>query len=260
MAWLPKASYEYAPLLWLPSLLAGFDPRVRAERRLVFVSAEVFQASLDETGYQAADPKYPKDAFVFAGYVGKEADWGKFIQDWEPKLKNDPYLADAKTLKRLFRRRGRWSDPRSVDLMRMVTSNSGLWSVRWTLPYCEYREGILARAADDGEKGLYFFAWLAVLARLLSEIREVPHATLDLFYDENIVEEPKIQSGYEAFYQWLKRNRPEVAAMLPRRPTSRNDRDFWPLRAADALAWNTHRHFIRNAIGKRFSQFRTKSN
>jgi hypothetical protein len=40
---------------------------------------------------------------------------------------------------------------------------------------------------------------------------------------------------------------------LPRRPTPKNDSDFWPIRAADALAWNTHREFIRQQKGKQFS-------
>jgi hypothetical protein len=87
----------------------------------------------------------------------------------------------------------------------------------------------------------------------LGSLHHIPNATLDLFYDENIEEEPKIQAGYEDVRRWLANTHPKLLAMLPRRPTPRNDREFWPLRAADALAWNAHRAFTQAQKNKRHS-------
>jgi hypothetical protein len=216
------------------------------------MDCESFQAVLDESGYEADDPKYPDDLFVFAGYFGKVADWEKFTHDWDAILTTNPELKDADVVKKLFRHRKSKSDARALKLLSAVTDNRDLGAVRWQLPYLEYRKVVVTHILG-GDENLYVFAWFGVLLRLIAEIRDLPNATLDLIYDENIYEEKKLQVAYGTFYKWLTTNHPDTARILPREPTPRSDKDFWPLRAADAIAWNTHRHYICKQASKPFS-------
>lgn len=207
-----------------------------------------FQAVLDESGYRAAAKS---DVFVFGGYVGKSIDWANAGHRWSEILKIHPDLDDADLIKGLVRWQGRYSDPRVVKLMRAVTDCPGLGSIRWKLPYAEYCSGVPAQLSSD--HSLYFFAWFGVLFQLLGAIRYIANATIELFYDENIVEEPKVRTGFEELRKWLANNYPEIRAMLPSFPQPRNDQFFWPLCAADALAWNTHRHFVQTRKRRRHS-------
>lgn len=171
---------------------------------------------------------------------------------WEPVLKGNPELSDIGKFKALVRWEGSQSDDRIVRLFDSLTSDSAFGSVRWRLPFSEYRTVVLNYAMGEPEN-IYTFAWFGTLLHLLGAIRHRPNATLDLFYDENMGEEPKVQAGYDVFYRWIVEEQPAIAAMLPRRPTPRNDTAVWPLRAADALAWNAHRAFLMDKKGKRFS-------
>ena len=60
-----------APCIQIRRLISGFDPAVRRERWFAIMSTEAFQAVLDKSGYEADDPRYPDDVFVFAGYIGR---------------------------------------------------------------------------------------------------------------------------------------------------------------------------------------------
>lgn len=208
------------------------------------MDSEVFQAVLDESGYEAADSNYRDDVFVFAGYIGKLVDWAAFTHAWQRIIDTHPELQEVEFVKGLMRWKGRYSDPRAVDLVKSVIENNGLASIRWRLPYKEYRKVVVTHALGSNEN-IYVFAWFAVLMMAIGIISAMPGATLDLIYDQNIFEEPKVQTGYERLRKWLEKNYPDVAARVPCRPHPKSDTQFWPLRAADALAWNTHRHYIR---------------
>jgi hypothetical protein len=215
---------------------------------------EVFQAVLDESGYEAADPKYPDDAFVFAGYMGTASDWADLTHAWKPIIEAHPELENTNVVKRLLRG-GRhhtsWS-PKAIALMKAVVDNKALGSIRWKLPYQEYRKVVVTHSLG-GDENIYVFAWFAVLLTSIAAISAIPGATLDFIYDQNIHEEPKVQAGYEQLRQFMERDFPEVAAKIPYRPHPMNDNNFWPLRAADGLAWNTHRHYTQTAEGRQFS-------
>jgi hypothetical protein len=229
--------------------VSGHDPTKRHATVIVVLDSEIFQATLDESGYRAADAKYPDDAFVFAGYIGKVVDWENLGHVWQLLVVKFPELQDAEFVKALMRWTGPKSDHRAVALMDAVVENRNLGSVRWILPYREFRSALPA----GGDDMLYFFGWFAVLTRLLGLIRLVPRVTLQLFYDENVHEEKRLQDGYEQFRSFVERKRPDVMSMLPYRPQPKSGRDFWPIRAADALAWNAHRDYIRTAKGKSHS-------
>lgn len=215
------------------------------------VGSEAFQAILDESGYEADNARYLNDVFVFAGYIGKATDWAKFTHDWQLIIEAHPELQDAGFVKALMRWKGRISSPQALSLMKCVVDNTGLGSIRWRLPYSEYRKVVVTHLLG-GEENIYIFAWFAVLMQAIAVISMTPNSTLDLIYDHNIVEEPKVHAAYIKLREFIELEYPDVASRLPYRPQPRSDRDFWPLRAADALAWNTHRHYIRTHIGKRF--------
>jgi uncharacterized protein DUF3800 len=219
----------------------------------VTLDSETFQAVLDESGYAGgADRRYPDDVFVFGGYIGKVIDWEHLTHAWDNILTTHPELKDADFVKALVRWKGRFSDPRAIKLMKAVTDIPGLGSVRWRLPYSAYRSAVLTQMLG-GNEAMYFFAWFGILSQLLATISMTPNAKLDLFYDENLYEEPEIQRGYERFRDSVAKANSSWLRMLPLRPVPKNDKDFLPVRAADALAWNTHRHFIRAQKGKVFS-------
>jgi hypothetical protein len=245
---------DKAPCIQIRRLVSGFDPRLRKSRWIVIVDAEIFQAVLDESGYGggAENFRYPDDVFIFAGYIGKVADWETFTHAWDGILTTYPELKDVDFVKGLVRFQGRFSDPRAVELMKAVTDIPGLGSVRWRLPYSAYRSVVLTQLLG-GNEAMYFFAWFGVLSQLLATISMIPNAKLDLFYDENLYEEQGVQLGYERFRDSVAKAKHDWLRMLPLRPVPMNDKDFWPVRAADALAWNTHRHFIRAQKGKQFS-------
>jgi hypothetical protein len=231
--------------------VAGLDPKVREFRWFVVVDFnDIFQAVVDESGYAAADCRYPNDALVFAGYVGKIADWANFTHAWKAIIEDHPELNDTEFVKALMRWKGSKSDPRAMALMNAVVENPRLGSIRWTLPYRALREG-----ADrvPGEEEMYFFAWSGVLTHCVATILPIPNARLEFIYDQNIHEESKVQTAYVNYRRAMVRAVPDLADRLARRPQPMNDADFWPLRAADGLAWNTHRHWIRQTKGKQFS-------
>jgi hypothetical protein len=207
------------------------------------MASEVFQAVLDESGYKAANPKYPDDVFVFAGYIGKVADWANFTHAWQPIIESHPELEDTNFVKKLMRWEGRKSDDRAIALMKAVTDNDKLGSIRWMLPYQEFRK-VIDIHQKGGDENIYFFAWSAVLFQVVGTILQQPNATLDLIYDRNIHEEPKVQAAYETYRKVIEKASPRLAERLPLRPQPMSDTDFWPLRAADGLAWNVHRHYI----------------
>jgi len=152
-----------------------------------------------------------------------------------------------------MRWQGKKSDPRAVALMKAVADNNGLGSIRWTLPYGEFRKVVQAR--EQGRKEhLWFFAFSAVLFQIMGTVLHAdPEARFDLIYDQNIQEEPRIQEAYLAYRQIVEKAAPWLAQRMPLRPQPLSDADFWPLRAADGLAWNTHRHYIRAQKEKVFT-------
>ena len=100
---------------------------------------------------------------------------------------------------------------------------------------------------------MYFFAWSGVLTHAVATILPIPKARLEFIYDQNIDEETKVQNAYINYRRAMARAVPELADRLSLRARPMSDAEFWPLRAADGLAWNTHRHWIRAAKGKQFS-------
>ena len=211
---------------------------------------DVFQAVVDESGYEAADPRYPEDVFVFAGYIGKIADWANFTHAWKPIIEDHPELEDAEVVKKLMRWKGTKSDPRAMSLVTPIVENPRLGSIRWRLPYRALREG--AKVAPGGEE-MYFFAWSGVLTHAIATILPIPKARLEFIYDQNIHEGPRVQRAYVNYRRALVRTVPELVDRLALHAKALSDKDFWPLRAADGLAWNTHRHWIRARKGKRFA-------
>jgi hypothetical protein len=220
---------------------------------LIAMDSEIFQAVLDESGYEAADSRHPNDAFVFAGYMGKVSDWANFTHSWKPIIDQHPELRDTDFMKALMRWHGGRSHPLAVDLMKAVTDNNGLGSIRWTLPYREFRK--VVRAREHGLKEhVYFFAFSAVLFQVLGTVLQAESdARFDLIYDQNIHEEPRIQEAYQKYRAIIEKASPWLAQRMPLRPQPLTDAEYWPLRAADALAWNTHRHFIRAQKGRLFT-------
>jgi len=209
----------------------------------------ILQVALDESGYEASRTD---DVFVFAGYIGTEPQWTDFMHKWNDIFIQHPQMRDARTFKKLVRWCGRWSDPRAVELVQAV-GTSGLKSVRWRLPYSSYRKVVLNSVYGDKDN-LYVFAWFAMVIRLWMEVSIRDRAdTFDLIYDENINEEEKVQTGYAELIRLLREKGSRLVSVLPLRPTPRSSRIFWPVRAADALAWNTHRHFMQVGKNKRHS-------
>jgi hypothetical protein len=235
---------DKAPCIQIRALVYGLDPKLRASSWIVTLDGDIFQAVLDESGYGASGPN---DVFVFAGYMGKVVDWENFTHGWNDVIARHPELENAEFVKGLARWDGPYSDPRMLELMKVVTDNRGLGSVKWQLSYPAYRLGTSGTGVDER---VYLFAWRGVLAGLLATIQGIPNAKLQLFYDENIHEEPEVQKSYEVLYEWLKKERPEILTILPRRPMPKNDNDFWPVRVADVLAWDTHRKRFSNPLSR----------
>ncbi len=217
--------------------LAGHDPRVCERTWFVMLHSEVFQAVVDESGYGAADPN---DTFIFAGYIAKVADWENFTHAWDAIFSKHPELGDADYVKQLARWTGSKSDNRMITLMKIITGDPRFGSIRWRLPYAAYRAANVTHVLS-GDDALYTVAWLGVLFGSLAAIHGIPNAKLRFFYDKNIEQEPKVQAGFQELRKWAAKYRPDVLAMLPSRPVPEDDQMFWALRAADALAWNTHR-------------------
>jgi len=236
--------------LQIMRFITGLDPKVREYRWLVAMDFEIIQAVVDESGYAAADARYPDDVFVFAGYMGSIIDWAHFTHAWKPVIEEHPELQDAEFVKGLMRWQGPKSDPRALALMNAVVKCRHLRSVRWKLPYRAIREG--ANRAP-GEEEMYFFAWSAVLTHAVATILQIRNARLEFIYDQNIYEEARVQNAYVNYRRAMVRAVPEIADRLALRARPMNDAEFWPLRAADALAWNTHRHWIQATKKKRFS-------
>jgi hypothetical protein len=203
----------------------------------------VLQASLDESGYGSS---IPNDTFVFAGYIGSVSQWTQFTHEWNELSIEHPEILNTRTVKGLMRTPDENVDPLAVQMMQAVC-DAGLCSIRWSISYSDFHA--VPKAAEDG---LYRVAWTATLIRTLAEIRH-GNFTLDLFYDQNIGEENKVQKGYREFRDWIDARRPDVVKMLPYRPTPRSDDEFWPLRAADALAWNTHRAILQKSRNQQHS-------
>jgi hypothetical protein len=138
--------------------------------------------------------------FVFAGYIAPVAAWCDFTDRWADILGDHPELRSTKFMKELVRRTP--CDPRAVKLMSAITNDRRVGSIRWRLAYREYRAVVLNQLLGTKDN-LYVFAWFAVLVGALATIRHIPGGTLDLFYDENIKQEKRVQRGYDRFHQFL---------------------------------------------------------
>jgi hypothetical protein len=195
--------------------------------------AEIIQVSIDESGYRSS---LPGDIFLFAGYAGSVACWEEFTHAWHEIVDGDPELENTNTMKKLFRWKGPRSDPRTIRLIDAVNA-SGLKSARWKIRYDEYLSVI------PNTEHLYLVGWLGMLSHTIVEFRLIADAQLQIYYDQNINEEDKIQSGYRRFYEWAAATHPDWCGMLPFRAIPENDVTFWPLRVADALAQNDHRAY-----------------
>jgi hypothetical protein len=158
-----------APCLQVLRLISGFDPRMRSDRWFVMIESKAFQAVLDESGYKAADEN---DVFVFAGYMGKVADWAKFTHDWGDIIRNHPELEDTEVVKGLVRFTGPYSDHRAIKLVKAVTDNLALGSIRWLLPYREYRSVVVTIIGGLAETRIFIFFFAAACA--LSPIGVAP--------------------------------------------------------------------------------------
>jgi hypothetical protein len=134
--------------------------------------------------------------------------------------------------------------------MKEVVDHPRLRSIRWRLPYRAVREGA-SRA--PGEEEMYFFAWSGVLTHAVATVLPNPNTRLEFIYDENLYEEERVQQAYVNYRRAMIRAVPELVDRLALRARPMSDADFWPLRAADGLAWNTHRRWIQETKGKLFS-------
>jgi hypothetical protein len=109
----------------------------------------------------------------------------------------------------LMRWKGRTSSPLALPLMKCLVDKTGLGSIRLRLPYSEYRQVVVTHALG-GDENFYTFAWFAVLMQAIAVISMTPNSTLDLIYDQNIFEEPKVQAAYITLRESIEREYPDV--------------------------------------------------
>ncbi|HUY19648.1 MAG TPA: hypothetical protein VMV15_10515 [Candidatus Binataceae bacterium] len=212
----------------------------------------ILQVGLDESGYGQTGAD---EAFVFAGYVGPVTHIEAFTHVWDDILKREPALS-AKKLKKLVRSRHS-PDPR-VKLLVETVRACHLHGVRFKIVQDDHSammKMIAPLTVNNPRARLissnpYFFAFMGLLLRLIGEIWNDPDAKIEVIYDENIQERPKLEQGYALFRTFAEKFGPKFLGKLAKDPVPRNDEEFFLLRAADALAWHSHKAHVQTCHGR----------
>lgn len=210
----------------------------------------ILQACFDESGYGQSGPA---EAFVFAGFCGLLTEWEHFAHEWDAILKEAPEWT-ATDLKIALRKNR--NDSRIERLVNVI-GESDLRRLQFRVSAEGYNQAVTLqlpawrsnREIDSQVEWKYFLAIWGMTFHLFAPIRDTPEIELDIIYDENIEQRPKLEKGYADFV--ASQGLPlEVKRLLPKQPRPDNDQRFMPLQAADLLAWHAHRDYVATHEGR----------
>ncbi len=219
------------------------------------MAVRVIQVNLDESGYGQTGPH---EAFLFAGYAAPVKYMEDFTHRWDSILREKPAMT-VHELKNRVRSRQK-TDPRVLRMINAI-GDSSLRGVRFKIAGDDYQKMLRVVAADKllpippprlVADNPYFFAFTALLIHLVSGAGEDATVKFEIIYDENLTERKKMERGYKLFYDHLRASHPELLRMIAKDPIPRNDEEFSPLQAADALAWHSHRHHVERSNGRKY--------
>ena len=214
----------------------------------------ILQACFDESGYGQSGPT---EAFVFAGFCGLTTEWRDFAQGWNAILNETPRWS-AKELKTELRKNK--NDSRIARLAEVI-SKSDLRRIQFRISADAYNKTVTLQIPSwrgNNEIGAeeqwklnnpYFLAFWGTLFHLFAPIRDTPEIEIDVIYDENIEQRPKLEKAYSDFISSANLSS-EIKRLLPRKPRPGDDDRFMPLQAADLLAWHAHRDYVGNRKGE----------
>jgi Protein of unknown function (DUF3800) len=234
------------PCIQVRRLTAGLSAAVRLGR--YFVTIEIFQTSVDESGYgQTGDD----EAFVFAGYGGRVTQVEDLMHKWDEILNEHPRWSIRELKERV---RQDEPDERIKRLIKAI-DESGVGALTFLITPDAYQKWITvfhARLRSRPPKvfagGPYFFAFMTLLLRTMVGVSA--DGKVELIYDENLAERRKMECGYRRFLRELKEDHPDLLPRIAKDPVPRNDEEWLPLAAADMLAWHTHREHVERSNGR----------
>jgi hypothetical protein len=95
----------------------------------------------------------------------------------------------------------------------------------------------------------YYFAFFFIVMQvLLPMVWTNPNLRLEVIYDLNIHERPKLNLGYQGLTEHI-----SEAQFLVGEPHGERDEDFAPLLAADLAAWHIHKDYVEQQHNRQHS-------
>jgi hypothetical protein len=210
----------------------------------------MLQTFLDASGSVGDSPVY-----VMAGYVAREEDWGRFVEDWngvlglEPRLKflkmNQAISLDPKGQFRDWTEQQR--DDRLNRLAEIINRHAlyGIISIVPVEPYLGLFKRIFRPNALDRP---YFLSFFGVMAKLVHfTANHNLSDRIDFTFDKEGGESEELM---EEQFRIFKSIAPQhLIDLMGDKPHFGNDHELAQLQAADYIAWNARRYYHDEAEG-----------
>lgn len=220
---------------WLPrslEFLSGLPTRVR--KRRVIVPIQVF---CDESG-----GKGQTRHFLIAALMCHAEAWALFTDEWLACLEANPRIKYFKMKEaagyggqfHIFTQPQR--DAKLRDLARIINryARCVTYSCIDLDAHAEILEGFTSKPFNEAYFRIYQNTIIASCFELWDAgLRE----RFEIIFDTQVIFGPRARGWYAMVQNIMQMNEPEAATILPVDPMFRDDREFFPLQAADLFAW-----------------------
>lgn len=188
-------------------------------------------------------PPGVRNHFVMAGLIGYSEDWALFSEEWRACLLCGPRplayfkMKEAAGLSGLFRG---WSegerDGKVRALARIINKYAKICT--WSVIDLEAHQQIWAKRLPKPNSERYFWPFQnTILATCFTLWDAGLRERFEMIFDENVIFGPRANAWYPIVREVGLISEPEASAILPLNPQFRDDKDCFPLQAADLYAW-----------------------
>ena len=209
----------------------------------------MLQAFVDES---VEDP-----VFLLGGYIAPAERWKLFSNRWREVLELPPRLSYLK-MKEAHACRGEfegWSEPRRDERLKLL---HGLIDEFAAGAFClafDFHKFKRAFAAlgklERKELNPYYFACSRLMTSLARSQKSLGlDGPIKFIFDNRMMEKHHVVEAWDWAWKVAKPEPPNLREIIGGAPSFEDDKDFWPLQAADMLAWWMRRRFVALSKGQ----------
>ena len=224
--------------------LSGLPEVTRKRRHLL-----VIQAYIDDSGVKGTDP-----VLVLAGFLSSAEKWAAFFDDWKKQLEAHPSIAYLK-----MNEAARtvpsgefygWSEEDIDAKLRGFVSVLKRYAQRAIYVLIDL-EAHTELHIEGPQKDAFYTAATTMLSAVCFDcLDEGIKEEIEIIFDTQVIFGPRLALWYpaikDALNQSANEDQRDLARVLPPSPLFRDDHTFYPLQAADVLAWLLRHAFSGN--------------